>query len=104
MGTCRNGEKWPKKTGRSRLHDGNRAHGRHQTVATLEAATGIARKDAFAELVKNMGQPAQDVNDLLWKTYHPYEVWYPFVIVGICSLIGIIVFSHVSKRWKDMNV
>ena len=73
-------------------------------VETLEAATGIPRKDAFAELVKYLGQPAQDVNDLLWTTYHPYEVWYPFVFVGVCSLIGILVFSQVSKRWKDMNV
>ena len=44
------------------------------------------------------------VNQLLWTTYRPYQVWYPFAFIGLCSLVGIIVFSQVSKRWKDMNV
>jgi hypothetical protein len=66
--------------------------------------TGIERKAAFATLVQNLGQDANAVNQLLWTTYKPYQVWYPFVIIGFCSLAGILIFSQVSKRWKDMNV
>lgn len=73
-------------------------------VATLEAVTGIARKDAFSALVTSTGQSAQAVTDLLWTEYRPYQVWYPFVAIGFASLLGILIFSQVSKRWKDMNV
>jgi len=73
-------------------------------VSTLEAVTGVERKAAFATLVKELGQDPSAVNELLWTTYRPYQVWYPFAIIGLCSLVGIIVFSQVSKRWKDMDV
>jgi MFS family permease len=73
-------------------------------VSTLEAVTGVERKVAFATLVKELGQDPNAVNQLLWTTYRPYQVWYPFAIIGVCSLIGILTFSQVSKRWKDMDV
>lgn len=76
--------------------DGDPAH--------LEAFTGVARKDAYVNLVTALGKNANEVNQLLWTTYRPYQVWYPFVVIGFCSLAGIIAFSQVSKRWKDMNV
>jgi len=73
-------------------------------VSTLEAVAGVERKVAFATLVKELGQDPNAVNQLLWTTYRPYQVWYPFAIIGLCSLVGILTFSHVSKRWKDMDV
>lgn len=70
----------------------------------LPDVTGIERKVAFTKLVEMLGKDANEVNQILWTTYRPYQVWYPFVVIGFCSLAGIIVFSQVSKRWKDMNV
>lgn len=72
--------------------------------ATLEAAVGVERKVAFATLVKELGQDPNAVNQLLWTTYRPYQVWYPFALIGLCSLVGIVAYSQVSKRWKDMDV
>lgn len=71
---------------------------------SLAGFVGIERKNAAAELVKTLGTDAHQVNQLLWDTYHPYQVWYPFAAVGFCSLIGLLVFTEYSKRWKDMNV
>jgi hypothetical protein len=73
-------------------------------VDALEAVAGVERKVAFATLVKELGQDPNAVNQLLWTTYRPYQVWYPFAIIGVCSLLGILTFSQVSKRWKDMDV
>ena len=50
------------------------------------------------------GQDANAISDLLWATYKPYQVWYWFSAVGLASLVGLVVFSQLSKRWKDMNV
>ncbi len=71
---------------------------------TLASFVGVERKAAAAELAKVLGQSGQQVNQLLWDTYHPYQVWYPFAVVGLCSLIGMLVFSRLSRRWQDMNV
>jgi MFS family permease len=73
-------------------------------VASLAAFVGVERNEAVSTLANVLGQDAHQVNQLLWDTYRPYQVWFPFAAVGLCSLVGIIVFSRMSKRWKDMNV
>jgi hypothetical protein len=73
-------------------------------VDHLAEFVGVKRTEAFATLSTELGQNANAVNDLLWTTYKPYQVWYWFSAVGFASLAGIIIFSHVSKRWKDLDV
>ncbi|MDB4943682.1 MAG: Di-/tripeptide transporter [Labilithrix sp.] len=73
-------------------------------VAHLEAFTGVKRTTAFETLTSTLGQDANATTDLLWATYKPYHVWYWFSAVGLASVIGIIAFSQVSKRWKDLDV
>ena len=73
-------------------------------VDTLAAFVGVERPAAFKALVTELGQDATSVTNLLWTTYQPYQVWYWFSLVGLCSLVGLVVFSQVSKRWKDLDV
>ncbi len=73
-------------------------------VEHLAEFVGVKRPAAFETLASTLGQDANAVTDLLWTTYKPYHVWYWFSAVGFGSLAGILVFSHVSKRWKDLNV
>jgi len=73
-------------------------------IETLAAFVGVERPAAFKTLVAELGQDANAVTNLLWATYQPYQVWYWFSLVGLCSLVGLVVFSQVSKRWKDLDV
>jgi dipeptide/tripeptide permease len=73
-------------------------------VAHLEEFVGVKRPSAFETLMTATGQDANAVTDLLWTTYKPYQVWYWFSAVGLTSLVGILIFSQVSKRWKDLDV
>jgi MFS family permease len=73
-------------------------------LASLPAFTGVERKDAVATLMKVLSQDGREINQLLWDTYHPYQIWYPYAACGLCSLVGMILFARASKRWKDMNV
>jgi MFS family permease len=73
-------------------------------VDSLASFVGVERKEAVATLSQVIGQDARQINQLLWDTYHPYYVWYPFVAVGLCSLVGVLLFARASKRWSDMNV
>ncbi len=71
---------------------------------SLASFVGIERKDAVATLADVLGRDAHAVNQLLWDTYAPYQVWYPFALAGLCSLLGMIAFSRASRRWKNMDV
>lgn len=73
-------------------------------VDSLVAFVGVERKEAAATLANVLGQDAAQVNQLLWDTYHPYQVWYPFAAAGLCSLLGMIAFARASKKWKEMDV
>jgi len=73
-------------------------------VDHLAEFVGVKRPAAFETLTSALGRDANAVTDLLWTTYKPYHVWYWFSAVGLFSLTGILIFSHVSKRWKDLDV
>jgi hypothetical protein len=73
-------------------------------IEHLAEFVGVKRTAAFETLTNVLGQDANAVNAVLWSTYKPYQVWYWFSAVGFASLAGILVFSHVSKRWKDLDV
>jgi dipeptide/tripeptide permease len=73
-------------------------------VTHLSDFLGIKRADAVSTLTQVLGQDPVAVNQLLWDTYKPYQVWYPFAAIGAMSLVGMLVFSQMSKRWKDLDV
>lgn len=73
-------------------------------VEHLQAYVGVERKEAVSTLMNVLGQDGHAVNQLLWDTYKPYDIWYVFAAIGVCSLLGMIVYSQMSKRWKEMDV
>ena len=73
-------------------------------VDHLAEFTGVKRTAAFETLTQVLGRDASGVTDLLWTTYHPYEVWYWFSGIGLLSFAGVLAFARVSKRWKDLDV
>jgi hypothetical protein len=73
-------------------------------IEHLAEFVGVKRTAAFETLTNVLGQDANAANAVLWSTYKPYQVWYWFSAVGFASLAGILIFSRVSKRWKDLDV
>lgn len=55
-------------------------------------------------LTETLGASGAEVNRLLWDTYEPYVVCYPFAAIGAASLVGMLVFSRLSKRWEGLDV
>ncbi len=64
----------------------------------------MKRSDAVDVLAQHLGKSHADVASLLWDTYHPYQVWYAFAAVGLLSLVGMLVFTRMSKRWQELDV
>ncbi len=48
---------------------------------------GVDRTSAMEALQRVLGVDASAATSLLWNTYHPYQLWYPFVAVGLASAV-----------------
>ncbi len=55
--------------------------------------SGVARTDAFQTLQETLKLSAEQATHLLWTTYHPYQLWYPFVLTGLGAAVGIYLYS-----------
>jgi proton-dependent oligopeptide transporter, POT family len=73
-------------------------------VASLSDLLGVSRQDAFKTLQATLHIDATEATRLLWDTYQPYEIWYSFAVIGVVSLVGMLLFSRRSRRWKDLDV
>ena len=73
-------------------------------ISTVAAYVGVGRTTAFATLMKVLGTDANHATALLWTTYKPYQVWYLFSAIGLLSLVAIIAFARMSRKWKDLDV
>ena len=62
------------------------------------------RPEAFSALMEATKLNATDATLLLWNTYNPGQVWYPFFIAGIASAVALAVFNQFAKKWEGMNV
>ncbi len=71
---------------------------------TLASTVGLERKDAYKTLIEYTGKSGQEVTKMLWDLYHPYTIWFYFAAIGVVSIIALLIFNHMAKQWKDMNV
>jgi POT family proton-dependent oligopeptide transporter len=56
---------------------------------------GVDRTGAMEALQNALHLDASAATKLLWDTYHPYTLWYPFCLVGIGSAVGTFLYA----RW-----
>lgn len=64
---------------------------------------GIARPDAMNRLQEALGVNATEATNLLWNTYQPHTLWYPFAAIGFASALGIFIYS-IWVRKKEAGI
>jgi POT family proton-dependent oligopeptide transporter len=64
---------------------------------------GIARPDAMNRLQDALGVNATEATNLLWNTYQPHTLWYPFAAIGFASALGIFLYS-IWVRKKEAGI
>jgi len=42
--------------------------------------------------------------ELLWNTYHPFQLWYPFAGVGIASAVAIFFYARWVRQYEGADV
>jgi len=67
----------------------------------MGVAEDVSRNRAFSTLVELSGSSASEVTQLLWQTYHPYQLWYQFVGIGMLSAVGIFIYSRIVRKTEE---
>ncbi len=67
-------------------------------------AEGVDRTQAMESLQQALQLDARQATELLWHTYHPYQLWYPFAAIGIASAIGIFFYARWVKKYEAADV
>jgi dipeptide/tripeptide permease len=64
----------------------------------------IARTGAMEALQNHLGVDASAATRLLWDTYDPYRLWYPFAGVGLAAAVGIWLYSLWIRKYEAANL
>ncbi len=64
----------------------------------------ITRPEAMIKLQEYLGIDAVEATSLLWNTYHPYELWYRFAVIGFASAICIYFYSRWVKKYEAPDI
>jgi MFS family permease len=66
--------------------------------------TGVDRPQAVERLQEVANLDAGAATQLLWSTYDPYILWYPFVATGIASAVAIFFYAKWVRRHEAPDV
>jgi len=66
--------------------------------------SGVSRETATVKLGEVLHLDAAQTTHLLWTTYDPYRLWYPFVGIGIASAISIFFYARWVRRYEAPDI
>ena len=64
----------------------------------------VPRTQAMEALQQALQIDARQATELLWNTYHPWELWYPFAGLGILAALGIWFYARWAARYEAPDV
>lgn len=73
-------------------------------LAKNYSITDVTRPEAMNKLVELTGSTHQQMTDVLWAAYKPYELWYQFAAIGIASAIGMYFYSRWVRKFEAPDV
>lgn len=85
-------------------NSGDKANLALRYLADNYSITNIERPEAVNKIVELTNSSHQEVTDLLWNTYSPYELWYQFAGIGILSALGMLLYARWVKKYEDSDV
>lgn len=64
---------------------------------TEAALKSVDRGDLMAFFEKTVGVDAWKTRELLWEAYEPQSMWLLFMVIGICSMAAIMLYTFVVR-------
>jgi len=66
--------------------------------------SGVAREEALIKVQEVLHVDAAQATRVLWETYHPYRLWFPFAALGFASAVGIFFYARWARRYEAADV
>ena len=66
-------------------------------------AEAIDRADVLQTLADTLGQSLMDTQQMLYAFYSPQDIWWSIGAIGLCSIVGMIVYDAALKRIDNPN-
>jgi MFS family permease len=67
-------------------------------------AQGVERTQAMTVLQEALHLDARQATELLWNSYQPYQLWYPFAAIGIVSAVGIYFYARWVRQYEAADI
>jgi dipeptide/tripeptide permease len=59
----------------------------------------LQKTEVLPALEAQLGQSSEQVRQLLWDTYQPYDMWLTFALVGLGSMTGLIIYDRIVRQY-----
>ncbi|TPV92597.1 MAG: peptide MFS transporter [Myxococcales bacterium FL481] len=63
-----------------------------------DVVASLSKTEVVPRLAQVMGTDTWGVSQRLWDVYQPYTIWFVFAGVGVCSLVGMLVYDRITTR------
>jgi proton-dependent oligopeptide transporter, POT family len=73
-------------------------------LSRVHNVTDITRPQAMLKLQEVTGMSAEQATQVLWDTYDPYTLWYPFAAIGLVSALGMWLYARWVKKYEEPDV
>jgi POT family proton-dependent oligopeptide transporter len=85
-------------------NQGDKANLALRYLAEQGLPADVPRNQAMEALQQALQLDARQATELLWHTYHPYELWYPFAAIGIASAVGMWFYARWARRYESPDI
>jgi hypothetical protein len=85
-------------------NQGDKANLALRYLAEQGLPADVPRNQAMEALQAALQLDARQATELLWHTYHPYELWYPFAAIGIASAVGMWFYARWARRYESPDI
>ncbi len=70
----------------------------HQNHITVPQ--GLKGKELVEFATSKLHLTTNQLNDILWNTYHPSQIWHVFTSIGLVTVLGLILYDLLIVRKK----
>jgi POT family proton-dependent oligopeptide transporter len=85
-------------------NQGDKANLALRYLAEQGLPADVPRNQAMEALQQALQLDARQATELLWHTYHPYELWYPFAAIGIASAVGMWFYARWARQYEAPDI
>jgi len=70
----------------------------------LKDKPSIKREEVIQQAAEKLHLTTEQLQNMLWNTYHPEKIWYYMAAIGILTFIGLLIYNNTIGKTKKNNL